>query len=226
MRRSHAPRQCLVPLAQQPTDPHEEPSLPVHQTAQQQQNSTQQVLDQLGFPETDNAEAANQYRYSSSQEADLQFDQYSLPEQQHDAQPDNRDSRKRPRDDQPADQAEPSEEPEVMDGGIAQLICTIPTQHITQLHKALSKIHTANHASARQIKKMEQAQKDEKLPAGWKIQTLHLPAGSSPLRIQAEKKMVEAYVSCYSEMITAREAAIEAGRAESTKLMGDTATAQ
>ena len=103
MRRSHAPKQRLVPLAQQPATPDEEPSLPAHQTALQQQNSTQQVLAQLGSPETDDAEAANQHRYSSSQEANLLFDQYSPPEQQPDAQPDNRDSRKRPRDDQPAE---------------------------------------------------------------------------------------------------------------------------
>ena len=171
MQRRNAPTQRLVPPAKQPASPCEEPSLPAEKTAHQQQKSTQQVCEQLGIaPAHVDSEAAHNQQppILSTQEEEAYFDDYSLPAQP--AQTDSRNSRKRPRDDQPAPEAEPSEGPEAMDigdDGIAQHICTIPPQRIAQLDKALSRIQTATLDNARQIRTTEQAQKDETPPAGW-----------------------------------------------------------
>ena len=113
-----------------------------------------------------------------------------------------------------------------MKAALADKLNEIPQLRCTQLQKALSNLHASRLDNARQILKMEQAKKDNKPPAGWKMQTLHMPAGSDTHKQAAELKMLKAYCECYDDMIASRQDATSQATAEMQELVDNASTAQ
>ena len=137
---------------------------------------------------------------------------------------DEEDRRKRPRDVNSAAQAE--DEGTEVKAALAHKLSKIPPLRCTQLQKAPLNLHTSRLDNARQILEMEQAKKDSKPPAGWKMQTLHMPAGSDTHKQAAELKMLKAYCECYDDMIASRQDATSQATADIQELIDNASTAQ
>ena len=136
---------------------------------------------------------------------------------------DEEDRRKRPRDVNSAAQAE--DEGTEVKAALAHKLSKIPPLRCTQLQKAPLNLHTSRLDNARQILEMEQAKKDSKPPAGWKMQTLHMPAGSETHKQAEELKMLKAYCEYYDNTIEARQEAASQATAEIQELIANATTA-
>ena len=100
-------------------------------------------------------------------------------------------------------------------------LSTLPDKQLTDLNNALSKQHTVKLDNARQIAEMEERTRQGLPPRGFKLPTIHMPAGTEQNQADAKARLLAAFVATYADLIAGRRVVIDLAAAEIQSIMFD-----
>ena len=100
-------------------------------------------------------------------------------------------------------------------------LSTVPTTVLNDLRKALSRCHTVILETARQIAAMEERQRNNEPPHGWRLPVFHMPEGTEQQVAAAKDKITAAYVDTYKDLIEGRQAHADATAQQIDSILDD-----
>ena len=175
----------------------------------------------MGFQDEQNQQRVPEQH---PQDAALDFDNVVLPDRQPDMEGDGQEAaRKRPREE---DNGDPHPGEDTVVDMLVKGLSTVPATALTDLRKALSKLHTVKLDNARQIADMEERQRQGIPPRGFALPTFHMPAGTEAEETAAKDRITAVYVEVYSDMIAGRYSHIEQTAEKMNTLLADRTQAQ